>query len=305
MTEPANNQSPPWLMPANAVAALALALGWAYWPTFRNMSERWSTNAQYSHGWLVPLFALGLLYARRDMFLMTWSPRNWWGAALIACALAIRWAGALVNFHWLDGFSLLPLLAGVAFLVGGKPLLAWSWPSIFFLLFMIPLPYRIEMALGNPLRHLATVSSTYVLQSLGLPALAQGNVIHIQEAKMGVVEACSGLSMLMVFVALAVAVVFLIRRPLWEKAVLLASAVPIALLANVARITVTGVLHVTVSSAFAEAFFHDFAGWLMMPLALVLLWVELKYLAWLLVTPAPFLARNGALAPAVSNAGPA
>ena len=106
MTESA--KYPSWLMHVGAVGALAVALGWAYWPTFRDMSERWSSNAQYSHGWLVPLFALGLLWARRDMFGMAWSPRNWWGVALIAFALACRNAAAYVSFQWLDGFSLLP-----------------------------------------------------------------------------------------------------------------------------------------------------------------------------------------------------
>jgi exosortase/archaeosortase family protein len=94
------------------------------------------------------------------------------------------------------------------------------------------------------------------------------------------VEACSGLSMLMIFFALSTAVALLIRRPWPERALLVASALPIAILSNIIRITVTGVLHKTAGSEVADLVFHDLAGWLMMPLALGMLWTELRLLNW-------------------------
>ena len=93
------------------------------------------------------------------------------------------------------------------------------------------------------------------------------------------------------------------RRPLWERLLLVGSAVPIALFANLARITATGVLHETAGRDFADNFFHDVGGWLMMPLALALLWIELKVLARLLIDSTPAgpvrvgLAGAGAPAP--------
>ena len=115
-----------------------------------------------------------------------------------------------------------------------------------------------------------------------IAALAEGNVILLNDAEIGIVEACSGLRMLVVFFALATAVAMVARRPLLDRLLVLASAVPIALLANIARITATGILHEFADSATANAFFHDVAGWFMMPLALVLLGIELKVLAALL-----------------------
>jgi exosortase/archaeosortase family protein len=93
-------------------------------------------------------------------------------------------------------------------------------------------------------------------------------------------------------------VALVIRRPLWEKAIVMLSAVPIALIVNVMRITVTGFLHEKVSSAVANAVFHDFAGWLMMPVALELLWLELIYLRHLLLDPPP----SGPLGLGLANA---
>jgi exosortase len=260
------------------LALLGGSLCWAYWPTWSVMVQNWTHNPQYSHGYLVPVFALAILWVRRTELQGSPLQPAWWGVLLVVVGVVLRLTSAYVYFEWFDNISLLPLLAGLAVLLGGRQALAWSWPAIAFLIFMLRLPYSLETALAFPLRRTATLTSTYFLQTLGMPAVAEGNVIRINDFTIGVVEACSGLSMLMVFFALSTAVAIVIRRTLWEKAVLLLSAIPIAILANVIRITVTGFLHVTVSSAAANSFFHDFAGWLMMPLALGFLWLEL----WLL-----------------------
>ena len=160
--------------------------------------------------------------------------------------------------------------------------LRWAGPAIAFLVFMIPWPYRLEVALAHPLQRVATLASTYALQTLGYPAIAEGNHILIDEIRLGVADACSGLGMLMTFFALATAVT-LILQPRWlDRVVIVASAIPIALIANVARITLTGVVHVGIGAA-AGQFVHDHAGWMMMPLALALLWLELRFLRRLLV----------------------
>jgi exosortase len=153
---------------------------------------------------------------------------------------------------------------------------------VLFLFFMIPLPHRVAVAAAEPLQRLATVASCYALQTLGLPAVPEGNVILLNDSRIGIVEACSGLRMLVVFFALSTAVALVIHRSLWERLVVVGSAVPIALFSNLVRIVATGVLHQTAGPRFADDFFHDLGGWLMMPLALMLLWVELKVLARLL-----------------------
>jgi exosortase len=148
---------------------------------------------------------------------------------------------------------------------------------------MIPLPWRVENALGPPLQVVATTISTYLLQTLGFMAFAVGNVIQLNEARIGVVEACSGLSMLITFVALSTAAALVVRRPLLDKIVLVVSSIPVALLANVIRITMTGILHDTVGGHAADTFYHDLAGWLMIPLALALYWIEVWVLSRILI----------------------
>lgn len=264
------------------------AVGWAHATTLQELARRWATDAQYSHGYLVPGFALILLWLRRDK--LNGAEPSWLGLPLLAAGLGLRLYGTYFYYVWLEAISLLPCLAGLYVTVGGRPAWRWSWPAVAFLFFMVPLPYRFSTALSGPLQALATVASTFALQTLGLPAVSEGNVILLNETEIGVVEACSGLRMLVIFFALTTAVALLSARPLWERFVMIASAVPIALLSNLIRITATGVLHETAGSEIANAVFHDLAGWLMMPLALGMLWMEFKFYSLLVVEPSPRMA---------------
>jgi exosortase len=260
------------------VSALGLTLLFSYWTTLGDMAERWWRDPQYSHGFLVPGFAALILWFRRSKLAGVVPQTSWWGLVFLAAGLALRLAGGAMDVYSVDSFSLLPTLAGLVLLLGGRKVFAWAWPAIAFLAFMLPMPFSLETALGRPLRHVATVSSTYVLQTIGFPALAEGNVIHIDQITLGVVEACSGLGMLVTFFALATAMALIVKAPLGDKLVLVFSAVPIAIIANVARITATAVAYSTLGPEAGNAVMHDLAGWLMMPLALALLWLELHLL---------------------------
>jgi exosortase len=274
----ASNRSRGFSSALAGVAVPFACLLWAYGNTLVEMARAWNTHAEYSHGYLVPGFAAVLLWLRRDRLDRTALQPSWWGLPLLAAGLALRLAGSFYYFVFLDAFSLLPCLAGLVLLVGGRAAWRWTWPALLFLGFMIPLPFSVATALSGPLQRLATVVSTFLLQTFGLPALAEGNVILINDASIAIVEACSGLRMLVVFLALATAVALVMQRPLTDKLLVLASAVPIALVSNIVRITATGVLHETVGGEKANVFFHDVGGWLMMPLGLGLLGIEL----WLL-----------------------
>ncbi|MCS7046046.1 MAG: exosortase/archaeosortase family protein [Gemmataceae bacterium] len=266
------------------VGLLAIVLTWCYWTTLTTLMERWSNEAQYSHGFLVPIFSLVILAMRRPRQVPPWQA-SWLGIPVVLSAIGLRWAAAEVDLQALDGASLLVMLFGVTLLVAGRQTLAWSWPALAFLGFMLPLPFAMEVALSHPLQRVATIASTYTLQTLGYPALAEGNVIVLEQMRLGVVEACSGLGMLMTFFALSTAMALVVQAPWPDRIVLIVSAIPIAIVANVLRITTTGMAyyHLGVDSTLAKAIMHDLAGWLMMPLALALLWLELCYLSRLLV----------------------
>jgi exosortase len=266
-----------------ALATPLIVLMWAYWPNLGEMANAWANRAQYSHGYLVPAFAALLLWLRREQLDLRSMRPTLWGAAVLLVAVAMRAYGTYKHRVWLDSVSLLPALAALTMLFGGWSALRWAWPSILFLFFMIPLPFSVANSMSGPLQLLATECSTFLLQTFGLPALAEGTTIRINDATIGIVEACSGLKMLVVFFALSTGMVMVIKAPLPDKLFVVASSIPIALAANIIRITITGVMHELVNGEAANVFFHDVAGWFMMPLALGMMWVELKVLEKLFV----------------------
>jgi exosortase len=145
---------------------------------------------------------------------------------------------------------------------------------------MLPMPSALGGLLSSSLQRTATIASTYCLQVFGVPAVAQGNIIWLTDDSIGVAEACNGLRMLTSFCAMAVAAC----RPSWQKAALLMSAPAIGVVANITRITMTGIAYEWGSGRAAGAVFHDVAGWLMMPIGLALLAVELAVLARLVLS---------------------
>ena len=239
-------------------------------------------NPRYSHGYLVPLFALYVLWLRRANRSDQVGSR-WIGPVLILAGGFLYFLGAYAYFTWLDSTSLLVTLCGLCALLGGQAGLGWAWPSIAFLIFMVPLPYRIETTLGSPLQRLATVISTYVLQVFGLPAFSSGNTIIINDYTIGIVDACNGLGASYMVLACAVGASLVIDRPLVDRIILIASAIPIALVANATRVTLTGLLHELLGKGAADHLEHDLAGWLTMPLAIALLYIEYKLLLRLFV----------------------
>jgi exosortase len=253
---------------------ITAALLWSYWPSFQSLERVWSEDPRYSHGYLVPLFVLYLVWSRRAKLTEVGCRPSLGGLVLMGIGIAMHLSGAVTNHEWIESASFLPSLAGLCVLGWGWTALRFLWPCVAFLVFMIPLPYRVEMGLGVPLQSLATHASAIVLQMVGLPALEEGNTISLSHAKIGIVEACNGLSMLTFFFAISVGLVLVVQRPWIERVLIIAGAIPIALIANVARITITSLLVDSVGHGIAGIDFHDLAGYLMMPFALVLLSIE-------------------------------
>ena len=265
-------------------------LGWAFWPTLEFLASKWSNDPQYSHGFLVPFFSAYLLWraVRLSPDSVLSAPRSFLALLLLTLAAGMRaFAGGLL-FHQLDAAALLVSLGAIALLVGGSRTFRMAAPAIGFLVFAIPLPYELERNVGGPLRIVATQSSTYLLQTLGEPAVAEGNTILIDDHTLEVADACSGLKMLVTFSAFAVGAVLTMQRTWFERGMILLGIVPIAVLTNVLRITATGLSYAHFGeSKQTMTFLHDLYGWFMMPAGLGLLFFQLWCLNRLVVRDEP------------------
>jgi len=205
--------------------------------------------------------------------------QSWFALGLIALGSVLRLAFGYFGLDVPGMYTFVPLATGVVLYFAE----AGDWrrllPAAVLLFFMFPLPFTVEQAVLGPLQTLAAKSGAYALQTLGLEASSEGgNFIRLGDFRLGVVEQCSGLRMATVLTALVLMYVFLVRIPLWQSIVLVAAAVPIAVAVNFLRITVTGLLYVYAGRELAERVFHDWAGYLMPPVAIILV----AGLQWLL-----------------------
>lgn len=159
------------------------------------------------------------------------------------------------------------------------------WPAAALLVFALPLPHRLEIALAGPLQSVGMSASTYLLQTFGYPAVAEGPEIVVQDTRVSVTETFSGLRMLVPFFAISSAVALCISRPKWEHGLVVASALPVAIACCVARVSATVMVQQSVGNEAVHKLFHNVVGWLMLPLAAGLLFGELWILSRLLIAP--------------------
>lgn len=274
--EQATSVNPPWVIISGLLALAATT--WAYWPTIQEMVHKWNTQPDYSHGYLVIPLALFFLWSRRDTFPSDQVSPSWWGFGLLLAAVALRIVAGRYYLLPLDGWTLPITIGGLVWMLYGSAVAKWSWPAIVFLWFMVPIPYSAEHWLRVPLQAVATKLGTGALVMLGQPALAEGNVIYLGDHTLFVEEACSGMRIFIGIFALAFAFLLFSKWSWWQKALVLIATLPVAIIANVMRIVVTGLLYQYVSTDVGQKFSHDVAGFIMIPLAAALLWLFLVYL---------------------------
>lgn len=289
-------RSPPW---RRTVALLLVGVAFAFHNAFAEMVRNWIKYPDYSHGFLVPFVAAYLLYSRRGKFppLIEWPEP--WGLLPLMVGLILSTTASTFNIakEFGQGIGLILALAGVVLLLLGRPGLRWAWPGLAFLVFLVKLPDRIEILFTFKLRQIATDASNYLLQTLGYPSYVSGpggTVITVGDVRLGVEWACSGLSMVLTFVAMGAAFALLMtNRSIWDRLFVFGAAIPIAIVSNILRITVTALIYIQADNRdntwkwLGDKIVHDLAGWLMMPLALGFLWLLVKAIDWLFVIPPP------------------
>ena len=290
---------------AFALATSAVVIGflaWSYHSSLANLINYWQHDSNYSHGWLIVPIAGFILWQRRDELGAGMIKARFWNFLPLIGLLAARYWLYERNEQWVEGATIPLVVGAIVFAVGGWGLFRWALPGVVYLLFMIPLPPRFNDLLAGPLQMLATIGSVTVLRAIGQPVLSEGNVIWVGTQRLEVAEACRGLSMLLSFVALITAMVILVRRPLWQRILLLVSTIPIALLCNIIRIAVTAVLYKQFNRPVETV--HDWAGLGMMVLALALVALELLIMDWLVIEEEPVETQTLLRASYGPNAGP-
>lgn len=250
-----------------AVAALVSAIGFLYAGVLSSLVRQWSTDDNYSHGFLVVPLALYFAWERRDALMTAPVRPGALGALLILGSLAIWAAGILGAELFLTRVSLVGVLAGTVWFIWGlAPLRILAFP-ILFLLLMIPLPSIIFNQIAFPLQLVASQAGEAVISAAGIPVLREGNVLVLPARTLEVAEACSGIRSLVSLLMLAIVLGYFTERRRGARIAIVLASVPIAILANAARVAGTGLAAQWVSPAAADGFFHTFSGWMVFVVA--------------------------------------
>ncbi|MBN1787648.1 MAG: exosortase [Sedimentisphaerales bacterium] len=237
--------------------------------------SRWVTDSSWSHGFIIPFFSLYFLCQKKDEILSLKPKSNYIGLVLLICCLLFYMAVIFVyKFGYFRSLVIIPTIGSVVLFIGGWNLIKYTWLPVAYLVFAIPLPARLYGEITIPMRELAAAIASQLLSLVkDLDANVNGVVIDVVykgvklEPGLDVAEACSGMRLLMAFLALGVAMAYLHYRPMWQRIILLASTVPIAIFCNVVRVTTTGFIYILWDPVYAQGIYHDMLGLLMLPLA--------------------------------------
>jgi exosortase len=257
-------------IPWSALAWFTALLIAVYYPILRGLVDRWINDEDVSHGFFVPLVALFIAWQRRETILALEAKPAWWGLAIMAWGGLQAYLGILSAELFLQRTSFLVTLVGLLIVIGGAALVrALAFPLL-LLPFMIPIPAVIYNQITFPLQLLASQVAELVLGLFGIPVLRDGNILELASQKLSVAEACSGIRSLLSLTFLSLVYAYFFDKRVWMRWALLALTVPIAILANSGRVTITGMLS-EVNPDLARGFFHSLEGWIIFLIALAML----------------------------------
>lgn len=264
--------------PATAlqVAVLTTLLTVLFWHVLVRLVLKWSSNEDWSHGFIIPLFSLYYLYMRRDLLPADLADRSLLprvaGALLLILAYAVYLKATVARIDYPKSMALVMSIMGTVLMVCGWPLARWSWFAVAFLMFAMPLPDNVYEQITGPLQRIAAGVSAIVLGIIPeMMTDAAGTVVEYsykgRQGTLDVERACSGMRLLMTMTALGVAMTFVNERPLWQRLVMILICVPIAVFCNIIRVTTTGLFVVLGREDLAHGTAHMLLGLMMLAVA--------------------------------------
>lgn len=261
------------------MAVIITSLAILYSRVAYGLVQDWLNLPDFSHGFLIPFVSFYFVYEKRKQ-LFAFSPSGHWvGLPLLIFGILLLLLGNLATEYFTMRFSLLVVMGGIIlFLLGKehfKPLLL----PLLFLIFAIPIPSILMDRITFPMQLFASKVAANTLYLIGIPILREGNVMVLANTSLEVAEACSGIRSLISLLALSVVFAYISQRVAWKRVALVLSTFPIAIIANAARVSGTGILAQFYGDKVAQGFFHGFSGWILFGVAFVCLFVVGTFLS--------------------------
>lgn len=255
------------------VLPLILIFGFLYHKAIAKLVSDWSTDPNFSHGFLVPLVALYMVWYKKNEISITPQEPSKSGILIIVLGMLIHIAGNVGAELFLMRFSMIITLSGISVYYYGIKIFRKILVPVAYLILMIPIPAIIWNKIAFPLQLFAAKISSQAISLLGIPVFREGNILHLANTSLEVVDACSGLRSLTSLIALTAAFAFLAPLGSFKKWILFFSAIPIAVAVNVIRLTITGAMAAWIGPETAQGFLHDMSGLIIFGAALILVYI--------------------------------
>jgi len=266
----------PWAEIAWFGALLAILFAGVLW----TMGKEWADDESMGHGFFVPPVAAYIAWQKREEVLAAEVKPHWAGFPMVLLGFCLLVAGLLGADFFLTRIGFLMSLAGVLLGCCGTQVVKLLLFPLVMLLFMVRIPLFIYSQITFPLQIFASQVAEMALMLLGIPVLREGNVLELASQKLNVVEACSGIRSLLSLSFLSLVYGYFFEHRGWLRLVLFVLTIPIAVTANAARVTLTGVLS-ELNPSLAEGLYHSFEGWVIFMVALVALVLSHHLLLWI------------------------
>jgi exosortase D (VPLPA-CTERM-specific) len=278
----ASQHAPAWRVPAAQWAVVALtvaALVWAFYPGLEFMVSQWAILEEYSYGYFIPLICAFLIWQKSDVLRQHEMRGAWSGLALVALGIAMGTAGNLSAVRLFSQYGFIVAMFGLAVgFIGWRGTRRVAMP-LAILLFMIPLPQFLLRELSQQLQLLSSQLGVELIRLFGISVFLEGNVIDLGNYKLQVVDACSGLRYLFPLMVLGFLAAYFFNGAWWKRVVIFLSTIPLTIVINSLRIGLIGVTVEHYGPAMADGLLHDFEGWFMFMVCIVLLIGEMALLA--------------------------
>jgi len=255
------------------LAIILACLAVLYSRVVQGLVSDWINLPDFSHGFLIPIVSFYFVYERRKQFSVLSPSSNWLGLGLIIFGIALLLLGNLATEYFTMRFSMLVVFGGIILFLLGNDFFKTLLFPIIFLIFMIPIPSILMDRITFPMQLFASKVAANTLYLIGIPVLREGNVMLLANTSLEVAEACSGIRSLISLLALSIVFAYLSQKETWKRILLVLSTFPIAIIANAARVSGTGILAHYYGDSVAQGFFHGFSGWILFVVAFVCLFL--------------------------------
>ncbi len=270
-----NGRDVPWVQ----LAWFFVLVGICYFPMLQALVTQWSNDEDMGHGFFVPVIAAYIAWQFRDQLLAEPLRPSYWGVPVLIWAAFQLTVGNLGAELFLQRTAIILTIVGSILLVCGTRILRMLAFPLSLLVFMVPIPAVIYNQITFPLQLFASSVAEIGLNLIGIPALREGNVLELANNKLSVIEACSGIRSLLSLTFLSLVYGYFFDRKPWMRPVLLLGVIPIAIIANAARVTITGIIS-EYDKELAQGVYHSLEGWVIFMIAFALLGALHQIVNW-------------------------